>query len=334
MGSWYNILYHRVGFKRNTVHPGVYHLPHSAKLHRKERETVFTQAETSDAPNPNSQFPLQSTVEISALPAASLQRISVNSGSDPGRRSQNEDSVLTIVNNTMHGTKPVLCGLFVVADGMGGHVGGQEASLIGIQTMTQEVCTHFHNLDLSNGKQLLSHGVERANAAIHKKNQSLKSDKTENKSPLMGSTIAAALVLNGTAYIANVGDSRVYLYRPSEGLRQITLDHSIIARMVTMGTIRPEDIYTHPKRNQIYRCLGEGPSVDVDTFTVKLCNGDILLLCSDGLWEMVRDPDIEHIIESSRYQFTALSHLLIQAALNRGGTDNISVVVARVSDIN
>jgi serine/threonine protein phosphatase PrpC len=114
-----------------------------------------------------------------------------------------------------------------------------------------------------------------------------------------------------------VGDSRLYQYRAGVGLSQITQDHSLVAALAAAGIIRPQDIYTHPRRNLIYRCLGEKSHVEVDTTTVLLAAGDILLLCSDGLWEMVRDPQI--------------AHALIQAALAGGGEDNVSAIVARVS---
>ncbi len=95
--------------------------------------------------------------------------------------------------------------------------------------------------------------------------------------------------------------------------------------------ITPDDIYTHPKRNQIYRCLGERASIEVDTFVVPLRSHDILLLCSDGLWEMVRDEDMEKIIASSATHPSQIASMLVQAALSRGGADNVSVVVVYVA---
>ena len=147
----------------------------------------------------------------------------------------------------------------------------------------------------------------------------------------MGTTMTVALVSEITAYIAHVGDSRLYLYREPYGLAQLTHDHSIVASLVANGIIAPEDIYTHPQRNLVYRSLGAEASVEVDVFTEPLVAGDTLLLCSDGLWEMVRDRQIATILASPRSTPSATAHALIQAALTGGGEDNVSAIVAQVS---
>ncbi len=169
---------------------------------------------------------------------------------------------------------------------------------------------------------MLAEGTHTANLAVYRRNRQQQLD--------MGTTMAVALVIGNMAYIANVGDSRVYLYRENEGLEQITRDHSSVARLVEAGAITPDEVYSHPKRNEIYRSLGHQSTVKVDTFSVPLQVGDVLLLCSDGLWEMVRDVSIEGIIESTLPDLAQTCDQLRHAALNGGGKDNISMIAASV----
>ena len=142
----------------------------------------------------------------------------------------------------------------------------------------------------------------------------------------MGTTLTAALVVGRKAYVVNVGDSRTYIYHNGAELLPVTRDHSFVAYMVERGLITRDRIYTHPARNQIYRSLGDHGEVEVDTFVEELHHGDALLLCSDGLWEMVRDSEIQKIVASADHP-SQISNVLMQAALDHGGEDNISAIV-------
>jgi serine/threonine protein phosphatase PrpC len=247
----------------------------------------------------------------------------VSTGLDVGLRRKgkpNEDSLLALQNTRVVRGCSSPVGLFVIADGMGGHENGQEASRTVIQSLSKTVVPSIiYGPTDDDYAELLAEGVHHANLAVYQRNREERAD--------MGTTLAAALVVNTTAYVVNVGDSRVYLYRPSSGLTQITRDHSTVARLVESGVIQPEEVYTHPRRNEIYRSLGHHPSEEIDRFTLALQTGDLLLLCSDGLWEMVRDPQIQEVIESMLEQPTQMSTALIQAALDGGGKDNVSVIV-------
>jgi len=254
--------------------------------------------------------------------------LAVITQTDPGIKRKykpNEDSLFAAKGMRTDSPTPQNFGLFVVADGMGGHANGQDASRLAIQTIIDYVLPRLlKDAELhGNGfAQLLVEGVKHANQAVHQHNMERHGD--------MGTTVTAALVVGATAYVANVGDSRTYLYRKSTGLTKITQDHSVVASLVEAGIIKPDDIYTHPKRNQIYRSLGEKPAIDVDCFIEQLQPDDKLLLCSDGLWDMVRDPKIEEVIKKTERKPDTMGSALVQAALDGGGEDNVSVIVVQV----
>ncbi|MEO8970334.1 MAG: protein phosphatase 2C domain-containing protein, partial [Ktedonobacteraceae bacterium] len=262
--------------------------------------------------------------------------IAAGSRSDPGikrKQKPNEDSLLAVMGERTHNSLPQQFGLFVVADGMGGHANGQDASRLAIQTMVDRILPRLsssEDLDDQALAQLLVHGVQQANIAVFERNLEHHAD--------MGTTMTSAIVVGGMVYVANVGDSRTYMYREPEGLHKITHDHSVVASLVEAGIIRNEDIYTHPKRNQIYRSLGEKPDLEVDSFVEPLQPGDKLLLCSDGLWEMVhdrdaqRDKDIQRIMSISNADPKQTVNALINAANEGGGEDNISVIVVSVTE--
>jgi serine/threonine protein phosphatase PrpC len=240
------------------------------------------------------------------------------------QRSPNEDSVMVLQNTCSHQGKLIPFSLLIVADGMGGHQHGQEASRLAILNMMHTVLQNILLSSELNDATLIDTlvgGVDWANRAILQRGRELNCT--------MGTTLTAVLVVGMRAYVVNVGDSRTYLYREGSGLRQVSHDHSVVATLVAFGEITPDEVYTHPDRGQIYRCVGSDENVDVDDFVVDLCRGDILLLCSDGLWEMVRDPAIARILQ--QYQDpTRASAALIDAALRGGGVDNVSAIVARM----
>ena len=256
--------------------------------------------------------------------------LAVITATDPGikrKHKPNEDSLFAMQGARLHNSQPQHYGLFVVADGMGGHANGQDASRTAIQNIIDFMLPRLAaGDDLNNDgyKALLVEGVQQANLAVHQRNLQDHAD--------MGTTMTAALVVGPTAYVANVGDSRTYLYREPGGLQQITHDHSVVASLVEAGIIKPDDIYTHPKRNQIYRSLGEKPGVEIDSFIQPLLPNDKLLLCSDGLWDMVRDPDIQQVVRSSIPNLNEIGKNLVQAALNGGGEDNVSVIVVSITE--
>lgn len=266
--------------------------------------------------------------EEDSEPDETALRYVIGIASNPGlvrKHQPNEDNLLAIQGTciTPTGTQPV--GLFVVADGMGGHANGREASRLAIQAFSDVVVPALLRSveDENIFVDMLKDGVHRANLNIYQRNR--------GQEHMMGTTITAALLVGAKAYVANVGDSRTYMYKNNKHeLAQVTRDHSHVALLVEKGSISRDDIYTHPRRNQIYRCLGEHASVQIDLFEETLTVGDGLLLCSDGLWEMVRDSTLERILQRTLAQPSRASEALLDAALKGGGADNVSMVVVSV----
>ncbi len=246
----------------------------------------------------------------------------------------NEDSTLVLLLERVHESIATPAGVFVVADGMGGHANGQGASKMTIGLIAERIVRELLMPPLTSEKSgeapaqmdedayvaLVRGAIEDANAALCQANQRDKSD--------MGSTLTGFMMVGDHAYIFNVGDSRTYLVRDSN-LHQLTLDHSLVGQMVAGGLIEPDDVYTHPQRSQIYRSIGDKLNVQIDVFKQQVYPGDILLSCSDGLWEMVRNPQIADILINAPDPQAACARL-IEAANANGGEDNISAVVVFV----
>ncbi|UCG23688.1 MAG: Stp1/IreP family PP2C-type Ser/Thr phosphatase [Chloroflexota bacterium] len=257
-------------------------------------------------------------------------------GTHPGQlREINQDSALSLIRSERLGQA---LGLFIVADGMGGHKAGDIASKLAVETIKDNLAWMLEQDDAQATvlatapvgnpghadkmlERRLRRAVEEANQTIH--NYSIAN---EEEAGNLGCTVTCVLVAGSKAVIGNVGDSRTYLYRVDE-LRQITDDHSYVWQLVREGFLQVEDIYDHPQRNVITRALGNQDTVDVDTCTYSLEDGDRLLLCSDGVWEMIRDPaEIAAALDNEELE--AAVDQLILAANYYGGLDNIGVVVA------
>ncbi|GHO44476.1 PP2C family serine/threonine-protein phosphatase [Ktedonospora formicarum] len=250
------------------------------------------------------------------------------------RGEPNEDSTLVLQLQRVHESLSAPLGLYIVADGMGGHDQGQLASRIAIRTIsdfitrelllpsltTDDATQEPQQRDENDLVELLHNAVENANASICQVNEAKQSD--------MGCTITGFMLVGDFAYILNVGDSRTYLLRDSK-LYKLTTDHSLVGQLVAGGIIEPDEVYTHPQRNQIFRSLGDKLNVQIDIIKQQVHPGDVLLSCSDGLWEMVRDPQIEEILNNAPDPQIACSHLIETANIN-GGEDNVSAVTVFV----
>ena len=232
---------------------------------------------------------------------------------DIGKRVHNEDSYLLSEKSDF----PML---FAVADGMGGHAAGAVASSL----LVDQLANFDGKVEPERELELLRHAVEHANLGIYRaaeKDRSLHG---------MGTTLVAALILGHDYIAANVGDSRMYQYH-NKKLDTVTTDHSLVEQLVLAGAITKDEARVHPQRNIITRAMGVSPVVDVDLFERVWSAGDILVICSDGLHGAVEEEDIVSVLSSGR-SLESMCDVLIQLALDNGGTDNITVILIRLEE--
>lgn len=207
--------------------------------------------------------------------------------------------------------------LFIVADGMGGHKAGDYASRLCVEKMTESIEKSGSITPVT----MLEEAVTTANAAV------LAEAKTNVEYEGMGTTVVACTVCDNTLYIANIGDSRLYII--SDEIRQITNDHSWVEEMVKKGELTESQARIHPQKNIITRALGIDETVHADYFEVDVKAKDKILMCSDGLTNMVEDDDIEYIVSHSSSIDKAVESLVAKANEN-GGKDNITVILVEV----
>ncbi len=261
-----------------------------------------------------------------AVPATNQPGIIAAALRDIGRtRSINQDSIYSFVSTIPREETDMLLALFVVADGMGGHAAGEVASRIAITTVARHILAELllPALEDSFGaslQEVVTGAVQAANSAIW--------DFATAQGLDMGTTCTVALILGRTIYIGHVGDSRGYVLEEG-ALQQLTTDHSAVGRLIQIGALTPEDSREHPLRSQLYRTIGQTPEVQVDFVQHPIGTATHLMLCSDGLWSMVEDPNLAQAIVNNQWPQDACA-ALIDLANNAGGEDNISAVVVRL----
>lgn len=226
------------------------------------------------------------------------------------RREMNQDYMFT--SETAVGKLP---NLFIVADGMGGHKAGEYASRFTVDTMVDII----KNANAKEPVAAIGQAIKEANRLL------LKEAKTDESKAGMGTTVVAAVLMDKTLYAANVGDSRLYVLN-QDTITQITRDHSLVEEMVRLGEMDKADAKDHPDKNIITRAVGVAPELEIDFFETEINDGDIILLCTDGLTNMIEDEDIRRIILSQR-DIVERTEKLIETANQNGGRDNITVVL-------
>jgi serine/threonine protein phosphatase PrpC len=241
-------------------------------------------------------------------------------------RRHNEDTVLIVT--TAHGGDDVVppFGIFVLADGMGGHQAGEVASSLGARVVVNHIVRHFylpilmeqeHNANHPPLNEVLVDAVQTANDAV------------ADRVPGGGTTLTCALILGPRACIAHVGDSRAYIVT-KETLDQITQDHSLVDRLVELGQLTRDEAAVHPQKNVLYRAVGQSGMLEVDTYMRTIPHGGRLLLCSDGLWNLVSDTEMSQIITTAS-SLQAACDSLIAAANRAGGPDNVTAILVEPS---
>lgn len=232
------------------------------------------------------------------------------------QRKNNEDSIF------VPGKNDIAKDVYIVADGMGGHIAGEVASKSAIEAFISNISENYENLS-NNGEvfDILIDTINSANRQVY--DMSIENSQYNG----MGTTFTAAIVLQDKLYVTHVGDSRLYILR-NDKLRQMTKDHTYVMEMVRQGKISLEEAAVHPKRNIITRAIGTYPNVDVDMIIEVLEPGDIIMICSDGLSNMVDESNITKILKRKRTPAKKVDELIDLANAN-GGIDNISVIVAQ-----
>jgi len=212
--------------------------------------------------------------------------------------------------------------LYVLADGMGGHEKGELASEITIETVNSEYYAVLKHLAVDNAEEsitdALAHAIQKANYDVM--------DVTEGG----GTTVVAAVLHGDRLVVMNVGDSRAYLLRANT-LKQLSRDHSLVSRLVELGKITEEEALSHPRRNVLYQALGQGTEVEIHITSEQLIIGDVIILCSDGLWGEVEEAAITEVLNHASSP-TAAAEQLIKLANASGGPDNITAIIIQVTD--
>lgn len=255
-----------------------------------------------------------------------LQQLIASAGQSVGKqRDHNEDSLLAMTTTIAGHAESVPFGLYMVADGMGGHQFGEVASNAAIRIMSGYILRKFHsylfNLPTQAMQESLQEVMETSIREAHRF--------VQREAPGSGTTVTAALVLGQQVTIAHVGDSRAYSIYPDGRIEPITRDHSLVKRLEELGHLSKDEAVNFPHRNVLIRALGQGETLEADIFTIPFPQPGYLMICSDGLWGVVNEKDICRAVIEAPNLARACQNL-VEAANMAGGPDNISVVLAQL----
>ncbi len=289
-----------------------------------EMMDVETEEETSAPPDGAT---IEANMELSpgAVPCSGM--FWAGWMTDVGRvRGHNEDALFVFMGEQEADNATPPFGAFILADGMGGHQGGELASALAVRESAHHLLSEVY-LPLLSGEErgaddpslteILREAIVRANRIV---TRSL---------PGSGSTLTCGIVLGDRLFIGHVGDSRAYVQQGEDAPQLLTHDHSLVNRLLEMGQLTEEEAAVHPQRNVLYRAIGQGGTLDVDVQSYPLAEKSRLLLCSDGLWGLLEEPELWGVIDAAPTP-QAACRALVESANDAGGTDNISVILVEI----
>lgn len=257
--------------------------------------------------------------------SSSNEHLGFGQSTDVGMvRSNNQDTVFSLLSTSRSADQRPDFGLFIVADGMGGHHDGEKASAMAAHVVATNVAANVY-LPILHGENDADRMpiTEAMIAAVQKANADIIA-----KVPEGGTTLTAMAIVGDLGYVVHVGDSRIYLIT-KDGLEQITRDHSLVQRLVELDQLTPEEAVNHHQKNVLYRALGQSENIEVDALTRRLPPKSKVLLCSDGLWNLVSDQEIISVIMGHNNPQEACDKL-VALANTHGGTDNITAIVLQI----
>ncbi|MCX6054475.1 MAG: protein phosphatase 2C domain-containing protein [Chloroflexi bacterium] len=286
---------------------------------RKTKEGLKASETIQTTPLTEDQLNSVSRLTLAHKPAQFL----IGSGQSVGmQREHNEDTLFSMSSVVADGVNDISFGMGIIADGMGGHKNGEIASGVATRVAAKRFITKVYSRLLSIHPEPLDESIQEAmQEAINETQKAV-----VRYAPGGGTTFTCALIIGEQVTIGHVGDSRAYFIYPDGRIQRVTKDHSLVQRMIDLEEINENQAQDHPQRNVLLKAIGQGESVHPDIQTFQIPKGGFLMMCSDGLWGVLRDAEIYKIISSSHDPVLACQKL-VEEANKKGGPDNISVIL-------
>jgi serine/threonine protein phosphatase PrpC len=294
------------------------------RLFKKKKKKVSDALPSNAATAPLSESQIWELTD--SKPGGKFSHLIAGSALDMGQRRENNEDALLCISSTMGGganSQPF--GIYIIADGMGGHRSGEIASEAAVRSvgdyLMKKLFKPLFGPDPQPADDSLREMMEDAIKEAHRH--------VMRVAPGGGCTLTAALVVGKQLVIGHLGDSRAYAIYGDGRIEALTTDHTLVKRLQEMGQLTEEEALIHPQKSMLYRALGQGEIVEADIINSTMPTQGFLLICSDGLWGYVNEDDIQRIVNSTSSPYLACQHL-VEAANAAGGPDNISVVLARL----